>query len=120
MAQPTTQPVAARDIGIEVPPPSKTCQDALCPFHGHLKVRGQQFMGRIVSDKMVGTVIVEKEHARYQRKFERYERRTSRYAVHSPSCLGAKMGDQVRIMECRPISKTVSFVVVENRGGAAR
>ena len=108
----------ARDIGLDVPAPKASCSDDLCPFHGHLKVRGQQFVCKVVSTKMVGTVIVEKEHARYVSKFERYERRTSRYPVHAPPCLNSKVGDEVRIMECRPISKTVSFVVVENRGGS--
>jgi small subunit ribosomal protein S17 len=107
----------ARDIGIEVPAPKGTCVDNLCPFHGHLKVRGQQFVGKVVSNKMERTAIVEKEHARYMSKFERYERRTSRYAVHTTPCNPVKIGDEVRIMECRPISKTVSFVVVHNKGG---
>ncbi len=114
---PTTSK-ASRDIGIEVPAPKTSCSDDLCPFHGHLKVRGQQFVGKVVTNKMTGSVIVEKEHARYVSKFERYERRTSRYPVHAPPCLNAKIGDEVRIMECRPISKTISFVLVENRGGS--
>jgi small subunit ribosomal protein S17 len=121
MATPTPAATTAqkpRDIGIEVPAPKTSCSDDLCPFNGHLKVRGLQFVAKVVSDKMVGTVVVEKEHARYVSKFERYERRTSRHSVHSPPCLAAKMGDEVRVMECRPISKTVSFVVVENRGGS--
>jgi small subunit ribosomal protein S17 len=29
--------------------------------------------------------------------------------------MGVKAGDQVKIMECRPLSKTVSFVIVEKR-----
>nr|AJS12927.1 30S ribosomal protein S17, small subunit ribosomal protein S17 [uncultured archaeon] len=43
----------------------------------------------------------------------RYERRKSRIPSHSPPCVGAKEGDHVKIAECRPLSKTVSFVVVE-------
>jgi small subunit ribosomal protein S17 len=31
----------------------------------------------------------------------------------SSSCIGAKEGDTVVIAECRPLSKTKSFVVVE-------
>jgi small subunit ribosomal protein S17 len=121
MAKTTTESKAAsaRDIGIEVPAPKQNCTDDLCPFHGHLKVRGQQLVGKVVSNKMERTAVVEKEHARYLSKFERYERRTSRYSVHSTPCMPLKIGDEVRIMECRPISKTVSFVVVENRGGGA-
>ena len=43
------------------------------------------------------------------------DERTGRYSVHAPSCLELKVGDEVRIMECRPLSKTVSFVVIEKR-----
>ena len=47
-------------------------------------------------------------------KFERYEKRTRRYSAHLPSCIGElNPGDNVRIMECRPLSKTVKFCVIE-------
>ena len=47
-------------------------------------------------------------------KYERYEKRTRRYAAHLPSCIGGvSPGDRVRIMECRPLSKTVKFCVIE-------
>lgn len=114
-AKPAT--AAARDIGIDVPAPSASCQDLLCPFHGHLKVRGQQIVGKVVSTKMERTVVVEKEIVHYLAKFERFERRTRKYAAHAPPCFHLAVGDDVRIMECRPISKTVSFAVVERRRG---
>jgi len=38
---------------------------------------------------------------------------SSRITAHNPPCIGAKTGDKVKIAECRPISKTKSFVVVE-------
>ena len=48
------------------------------------------------------------------KKYERYEKRTRRYAAHLPSCIGeVASGDNVRIMECRPLSKTVKFCVIE-------
>jgi small subunit ribosomal protein S17 len=46
-------------------------------------------------------------------KYERYEKRRSKIHAHNPSCLDAKAGDRVKIAECRPISKTKSYVVVE-------
>ncbi len=46
-------------------------------------------------------------------KYERYEKRTSSYAAHCPPCIEAKLGDKVRIAECRPLSKTISFVTIE-------
>jgi len=48
------------------------------------------------------------------KKYERYEKRTRRYPAHLPSCIGeVNPGDSVRIMECRPLSKTVKFCVIE-------
>ena len=46
------------------------------------------------------------------RKFERFERGKSSVQAHNPDCIKAKEGDQVMIAECRPLSKTKSFVVV--------
>lgn len=116
MAKAVTESTA-RDIGIDVARPSTPCKDELCPFHGHLKVRGQQIVATVVSTKMERTAVVEKEILRYNEKFERYERRTRKYAAHTSPCLPVAVGQTVRIMECRPISKTVSFVIVERRGG---
>ncbi len=42
-----------------------------------------------------------------------------REPAHVPSNIDVSEGDEVVIAECRPISKTVSFVVVENRGNPA-
>jgi small subunit ribosomal protein S17 len=61
------------------------------------------------------TVIVRHDYLKYVPKFMRYERRRSRIPSHNPPCIDAKEGDRVVIAECRPISKTVSFVVVEKK-----
>jgi small subunit ribosomal protein S17 len=102
-----------RDIGIEVTPPMGACRDPLCPFHGTLPVRGQIIEGVVVSDRMDKSVVVKKEHFRYVPKYERHEKRTRNYIAHNPLCIGARVGDSVKLMECRPLSKTKSFVVVE-------
>jgi len=93
--------------------PKKTCNDRNCPFHGDLPVRGRVLEGAVVSAKMDKTVIVKRDYLYYVPKFMRYERRSSRIPSHNPPCINAKEGDRVRIAECRPISKTVAFVVVE-------
>ena len=67
----------------------------------------------VVSDKMAHTVVVLREFEKKIAKFERYEKRQSKIHAHNPSCLDAKIGDRVKIAECRPISKTKSYVVVE-------
>lgn len=93
--------------------PKKTCSDRNCPFHGELPVRGHVFEGTIASSKMDKTVVVKRDYLYYVPKFMRYERRRSRIPSHNPPCIDAREGDRVVIAECRPVSKTVSFVVVE-------
>ena len=104
-----------RDIGIDVKPPEKECDDEKCPWHGHLKVRGIIIRGKVVSTAMQGTVVVERERLHYVPKYERYEKRTSRYKAHLPPCIEVKKGEEVIIMECRPLSKTKHFVVVSKK-----
>jgi small subunit ribosomal protein S17 len=58
---------------------------------------------------------VKKDYRRYIPKYERYELRTGKYKAHNPPCIGAKVGAKVKIMECRALSKTKSFVVIEER-----
>jgi small subunit ribosomal protein S17 len=104
-----------KDIGIDVKVPETTCTDKRCPFHGELVVKGQTIEGTVISTKMDKTAVVERNYLKYQQKYERYEKRTSHYSAHNPPCLGIKPGDHVKIVECRPLSKTVSFVIVEKR-----
>lgn len=102
-----------RDIGYEVKPPEKECEDPDCPFHGTLPIRGKILEGIVVSNKMSKTVVVERNYLQFFPKYERYERRRSRIAAHNPSCIDVKVGDKVKIAECRPLSKTKHFVVIE-------
>jgi small subunit ribosomal protein S17 len=69
--------------------------------------------GIVVSDEMEKTVIVRRDYLQYVPKYRRYERRRSNIPAHNPPCLEIKEGDKVKLAECRPISKTVSFVVIE-------
>jgi small subunit ribosomal protein S17 len=96
--------------------PKKTCDDPKCPFHGALAVRGRVLEGIVHTAKMDKTVIVDREYMQFSSKFVRYERRHGHIPSHNPPCIDAKEGDRVRIAECRPLSKTVSFVVVEKLG----
>jgi small subunit ribosomal protein S17 len=93
--------------------PKKTCNDRNCPFHGDLPIRGRVLEGVVTSAKMDKTVTVKRDYLYYVPKFMRYERRHSHIPSHNPPCIDAKEGDRVIIAECRPISKTVSFTVVE-------
>lgn len=105
----------SRNIGITVTAPKKDCTDRDCPFHGTLSVRGMRLEGPVVKDGMDMTVVIQRDYAYYVPKFRRYERRRSRLHVHNPPCINAKEGDVVSVMECRPLSKTVSFVVIQKQ-----
>lgn len=93
--------------------PKKSCKDQNCPFHGNLSVRGRVFEGVVATSKMDKTVIVKREYLQFSPKFVRYEKRRGHVPSHNPPCINVKEGQRVKIAECRPISKTVSFVVVE-------
>jgi len=104
--------------GLEVAVPKKTCEDERCPFHGSLKVRGRLLSGRAVSTAGRGFVVVEMEYLHMVPKFSRGERRRSRVSAHLPPCIEVRDGDTVTLGECRPLSKAISFVVVESRRGS--
>lgn len=103
----------AQDIGLDVDAPDASCENEHCPFHGSLPVRGRVFEGEVVSDRIEDTVMVRWEYAQKVPKYERYERRNTKVAAHNPPCIDAEEGDTVTVAECRPLSKTKSFVVVE-------
>lgn len=91
------------------------CFDKKCPFHGGLSTRGKILTGKVISDRMQRTVVVQVDYLRYYPKYKRYARSRSKIHAHNPPCINAVKGDIVKIAECRPLSKTVSFVVIEKR-----
>ena len=101
------------DIGLEAKKPGELCNSEKCPWHGHLKIRGRIFTGKVVSCKPSNTVIVSLNYYKYVPKYERYERRKTKIESHNPKCIDAKEGDIVKIGECRPVSKSKRFVVFE-------
>jgi small subunit ribosomal protein S17 len=101
--------------GLMVPPPKKTCGDSRCPFHGHVKVRGKILVGKVVSISDKQTVVIQREFLYKIPKYNRYERRRGKVHAHMSPCIEVKEGDVATIAECRPLAKTVSFVVVQSR-----
>jgi small subunit ribosomal protein S17 len=92
---------------------TEKCEDPNCPKHGALSTRGFRFQAEVVSDKMDKSVVVEKPMHRFVPKYNRYEKQTIRLTAHNPPCISAKKGDKVMVEECRPLSKTKNFVIVE-------
>jgi small subunit ribosomal protein S17 len=67
--------------------------------------RRQTKIGRVVSDKMQKTIVVEVERRVQDARYNRTVKRTSRFMAHDEENV-AKVGDRVRIEETRPLSKS--------------
>ena len=109
----------ARNVGLEVKAPERACQDTDCPFHGSLRIRGKLLSGKIVSVSAKNLAVVQREWFQYNKKYMRYMKKRNKLHAHLPPCFELKVGDSVTVAECRPISKTVSFVVVERLPSAS-
>ena len=83
------------------------------PFNGSLSIRGKLFEGTVIDANAKGTVVIQKESPIYFKKFKRFGRSKNKIHAHVPSNINVQEGDHVIAAECRPISKSVSFVVVE-------
>ena len=83
------------------------------PFNGSLSIRGKIFEGIVINAKAKGTVVIERESLIDFTKFKRFGRSKNKIHAHVPSNFDIEEGDRVVAAECRPISKSVSFVIVE-------
>ncbi len=72
----------------------------------------RSLVGTVVSDKMDKTVVVRVERLVRDVRYKKYVRRYSRFMAHDEANDGG-VGDQVRIIEHRPISKRKRWKVQE-------
>ncbi len=88
--------------------------DKKCPFTGNVSIRGRILKAMVISTKMKRTLIVRRDYLQYVSKYRRFEKRHRNMAVHcSPAFPNVSEGDVVTIGQCRPLSKTVRFNVLE-------
>ena len=106
-----------RNIGLPVKESKKKIEEneKNNPFNGTLSIRGKIFEGTVINAKANGTVVIQKESPIYFKKFKRFGRSKNKIHAHVPSNINVEEGDYVIAAECSPISKSVSFVVVEVR-----
>jgi len=69
--------------------------------------------GTVVSDKMKDTITVSVESYEKHPKYGKYVTRRKKYKAHDAGNT-MKMGEKVRIMETKPISKDKHFMVISN------
>jgi small subunit ribosomal protein S17 len=79
-----------------------------------VKIRGSRrtLEGMVVSDKMDKTVVVRVERVVQDTRYKKYVRRYSRFMCHD-ELNDCAIGDRVRIIEHRPLSKRKRWKVQE-------
>ncbi len=69
-------------------------------------------IGVVVSDKMDKTAVVQIQSLVKHPIYKKYVRRYTKVKAHDAKNL-CKIGDRVKVRECRPLSKTKRWIVVE-------
>jgi small subunit ribosomal protein S17 len=77
-----------------------------------MRERRKTLVGTVTSDKMEKTVVVTVERTTRHPLYGKIMKVSKKYKAHDENN-EAKMGDTVRISECRPISKDKSYFVQE-------
>jgi len=70
----------------------------------------KEFTGIVVSDKMQKTVVVKTMHLTRHAKYSKTIKLHNKFKAHDEKGI-AKLGDMVRIVETRPLSKDKRFIV---------
>jgi len=114
-----------KNIGLGYKTPREAIEgtyiDKKCPFTSDVSIRGRVLKGVVKSAKMRRTVIVRRDYLHYIKKYNRYEKRHRNIPAHLSPAFRVHEGDLVTIGECRPLSKTVRFNVIDvNITGAAK
>ena len=69
------------------------------------------FTGTVVSDKMDKTIVVSVDTFGVHKLYKKRVKKSSKFHVHDENNT-AKVGDVVRFMETRPLSKTKKYTLV--------
>ncbi len=72
----------------------------------------REFVGIVTSDKMEKTIVVSVDNKTLHPLYKKYVVRTKKLKAHDETN-DAKIGDRVRVVECRPISKDKCWTLVE-------
>jgi small subunit ribosomal protein S17 len=78
----------------------------------HERGRRQERQGTVVSDAMEKTIVVRVDVVKAHPRYKKVVRRSSKFHVHDEESQ-AKVGDVVRIVETRPLSKTKRWRLAE-------
>ncbi|MDR0486947.1 MAG: 30S ribosomal protein S17 [Treponema sp.] len=72
----------------------------------------KEFVGIVKSDKMDKTIVVSIETLTLHPLYKKYVKRMKKVKAHDERN-EAKMGDRVRVIECRPLSREKCWKLIE-------
>jgi small subunit ribosomal protein S17 len=104
--EPTTQPEAA------TPKPATPAREAASAEASSDRTRRKVRTGVVVSEKMDKTVLVRIDRKVRHPLYKKTLARSNKLAAHDENN-DARVGDTVRVMETRPLSKTKRWRIVE-------
>ncbi len=76
--------------------------------------QGKILQGKVVSDKMQKTIVVEVVRFVKHPRYKKYMKKTKRYKAHDENNTH-KVGEKVSIQEIRPMSRDKHFMVLETK-----
>ncbi|KAK7197206.1 40S ribosomal protein S11 [Novymonas esmeraldas] len=107
----------SKKIGLGFKTPAKALNgkyiDRKCPFTSNVVIRGRLLRGIVHSTKMDRTIVIRRNYLHFIKKYQRYQKRHKSLAVHCSPAFDPKHGDEVVIGQCRPLSKTIRYNVLE-------
>ncbi len=119
-AKGTGTDIAASDVA-DAPDNQPDNQVAAPPAADQAATRGRRTekIGIVTSDKMLKTVVVRVDRMMKHPVYKRYVRKRAKFMAHN-EIEGVGIGDQVRIVETRPLSSRKRWRVVEVLRKASR
>ncbi len=69
--------------------------------------------GKVVSNKMQKTLVVNVESTKFNQKYQRYYKYNEKYKAHAENSQDYQIGQQVRIEESAPISREKRWRVIK-------
>lgn len=84
---------------------------AVKPVVQSKKSHKRQLIGTVMSNKMLNTVTIRVINSELHSKYKKVVRKFRKYMAHN-EVEGLNVGDKVKIVESRPLSKNVKWIVI--------
>jgi small subunit ribosomal protein S11e len=94
--------------------------DKKCPFTGNVSIRGRLMRAVVHSTKCPRSIVIRRDYLHSIQKYQRYEKRHKNFTVHCSPAFEPRVGDEVIVGNCRPLSKTIRYNVLQHISKAGK